>query len=178
MTGKTIEILDILEYYSQCNKYINLDMIKIIKENNFFDKAIIGYFKNIGDILFHILDVDLSWTNDLKQKINSKIFENNLYKNFNENASIINTYKSIIDFEIDRINFDNLLVELIKGMDKEQIEEEITVSNYQTKTVWEILIHTFNHQTHHRGQISQILDENGINNDFSNMIRYDIKKFK
>jgi uncharacterized damage-inducible protein DinB len=30
--------------------------------------------------------------------------------------------------------------------------------------------HVFNHQTHHRGQISQILDELGIAHDFSNLI--------
>ncbi|WP_414705227.1 hypothetical protein [Pseudobacteroides sp.] len=30
----------------------------------------------------------------------------------------------------------------------------------------------FNHQTHHRGQISQILDSLKIANDYSNMIRY------
>ena len=176
MVKKISEIMDILEYFSKCNKYINLDMIKIIKENNFYNKSVTGYIKSISDILFHILDVDLSWTNDLKQIINSNIFENNLYKNFDENILIINPYKSIIEFENDRTVLDNLLLKFIKGINKYDVEKEITLNNNKIKTVWEILIHMFNHQTHHRGQFSQILDENGINNDFSNMIRYDIKK--
>ena len=32
------------------------------------------------------------------------------------------------------------------------------------------LDHVFNHQTHHRGQVSQILDEMGVAHDFSNLI--------
>lgn len=38
--------------------------------------------------------------------------------------------------------------------------------------LWQILLHMFNHQTHHRGQIAQVLDENGIENDVSNLIWY------
>jgi len=34
----------------------------------------------------------------------------------------------------------------------------------------DVLNHVFNHQTHHRGQVSQILDELGVEHDFSNMI--------
>ena len=33
----------------------------------------------------------------------------------------------------------------------------------------EVLLHVFNHATHHRGQISQILDGQGIEHDYSNL---------
>jgi len=36
--------------------------------------------------------------------------------------------------------------------------------------VGEILLHVFNHATHHRGQISQILDEAGVEHDFSGLM--------
>jgi uncharacterized damage-inducible protein DinB len=168
---------NILEYYSQCNKYINIKMIKILKENNnIFTKTIPGYYKSINDILFHILSVDLSWTNDLKEIINSKKYEEKIYREFDDNNEI-NPYKSIIDFENDRIILDDLIIKYIKEINLNDLEKEIKYKNNKNKNVWEILIHTFNHQTHHRGQISQILDENGMENDFSNMIRYDIKIF-
>lgn len=38
--------------------------------------------------------------------------------------------------------------------------------------LWQILLHMFNHQTHHRGQIAQVLDNRGVENDFSNLIWY------
>ncbi len=35
--------------------------------------------------------------------------------------------------------------------------------------VGDVLLHIFNHATHHRGQISQILDEAGVEHDYSNV---------
>ena len=34
-------------------------------------------------------------------------------------------------------------------------------------------MHMFNHQTHHRGQVSLVLDQFGIENYYSNMILID-----
>lgn len=36
--------------------------------------------------------------------------------------------------------------------------------------VGHVLLHLFNHQTHHRGQIALMLDELGVENDYSNLI--------
>jgi uncharacterized damage-inducible protein DinB len=149
-------------------------MLGIIKEHGIFNKIFFGHYRSINDILFHILDVDLSWINDLKEVICSKIYEEEIFKKYNE-ENCVNPYKEVIDFEKDRIKLDGLLIKFITDLSVNELERTILYKNTKPKKVWEVLIHTFNHQTHHRGQISQILDENGIQNDFSNMIRYDIK---
>ena len=41
---------------------------------------------------------------------------------------------------------------------------------HHEKTLWIALLHVFNHQTHHRGQIALMLDELGIDNDYSNLV--------
>jgi uncharacterized damage-inducible protein DinB len=38
------------------------------------------------------------------------------------------------------------------------------------KSVWLVLAHQFNHQTHHRGQIAVLLDQMGIENDYSGIL--------
>jgi uncharacterized damage-inducible protein DinB len=38
------------------------------------------------------------------------------------------------------------------------------------KPTWLVLLHMFNHQTHNRGQIALILDQMGIENDYSGML--------
>jgi len=38
------------------------------------------------------------------------------------------------------------------------------------KPVWLVFLHMFNHQTHNRGQIALILDQMGVDNDYSGMI--------
>lgn len=37
---------------------------------------------------------------------------------------------------------------------------------------WQLLLHMFNHQTHHRGAVAQVLDEHGIENNASNLVHY------
>ena len=176
--GRIVDhIMNVLEYYAQCNKLINKNMLKIVHENTIFNKNITGYYKSINEILFHILTVDLSWTNDLKEIKYSEIFEEQLYKNFDENNDI-SPYKSITDFEYDRITLDELIIKFVKELNEKDMEKTIVYKNNIPKTTWEILIHMFNHQTHHRGEISQILDESGIDNDFSNMIRYNKGEWK
>ncbi|MDR2194393.1 MAG: hypothetical protein LBP19_08010 [Treponema sp.] len=169
--------LNIYKYYSQCNKNINANMINILKEHDgMYNKKIVGYYESINDILFHIFDVDLSWFNDLKGIIDSDIFEEELFEKFDETVKPVNPYTMIHEFEQDRIILDDLIIKFINELDIKDIYKKICYKNNKTKTVWEILIHTFNHQTHHRGQISEILDEHTIENDFSNMIRYEIMK--
>jgi uncharacterized damage-inducible protein DinB len=168
-------LINIYKYYSQCNKNINGKILEILKENDaIYNKKISGYYKSINDILSHILDVDLSWLNDIKDIINSKIFEEEIFKNFDANIEPINPYKTMNEFARDRIILDELIITFVHELSVKDLEKKILYKDNKTKNVWEILIHTFNHQTHHRGQISEILDENGIENDFSNMIRYEI----
>jgi uncharacterized damage-inducible protein DinB len=148
-------------------------MLETIKQHDIFNKTVSGHYKSINDILFHVLDVDVSWIHDLREIIHSEIYEEEIFKNFDEN-NCKNPYRELIDFERDRIKLDDLLIQFTAGLSVHDLEKTIPYRNAKTKRAWEVLIHTFNHQTHHRGQISQILDENGIANDFSNMIRYEI----
>jgi uncharacterized damage-inducible protein DinB len=56
------------------------------------------------------------------------------------------------------------------------LSDEITYRNSAgteyRHPLWQPLLHMFNHETHHRGQVAQVLDDRGIENDFSNLIWY------
>lgn len=41
-----------------------------------------------------------------------------------------------------------------------------------TKTMWHALFHVLNHGTHHRGEISAVLDQHGVANDCSGFTLY------
>lgn len=55
----------------------------------------------------------------------------------------------------------------------EALRREVRTTNPKGETesfaLWEVLTQLFNHQTHHRGQISQILDAAKIEHDFSSV---------
>ncbi|MFW5688300.1 MAG: DinB family protein [Spirochaetota bacterium] len=47
-----------------------------------------------------------------------------------------------------------------------------TVGERVRQPRWQLLLHMFNHETHHRGAISQFLDEHDVANDYSNLVYY------
>ncbi|GHU75764.1 damage-inducible protein DinB [Spirochaetia bacterium] len=162
--------LNIFKQFSKFNKSINVTLIKIIKENDeIYNKRISGYYKNVNDILFHILDVDLLWISRIGEVVDSKIFDEEIFKNYDRHIEPINKYKTIAEFEKDRIILDELIIKFVDEVNEKDLDKKMLCNNNRTRKVWELLLHTFNHQTHHRGQISEILDENGIKNDYSDM---------
>jgi len=50
---------------------------------------------------------------------------------------------------------------------------ELSYRNFRgealTKPFGALVVHTFNHQTHHRGMVALYLDQMGVENDFSNL---------
>jgi len=75
-------------------------------------------------------------------------------------------YENLFQLEEARIKEDKRLVDLVNNLSKESINKEITYKGFetgnQTYTINLVLITLFNHQTHHRGQIHNMLSQTGI----------------
>lgn len=69
---------------------------------------------------------------------------------------------------------------LFEGFIAEISDEDVEmVINYKgksgeamSKKLGHVLMHLFNHETHHRGEISAMLDIQKVSNDFSGMMKY------
>ena len=162
------------EYYGRCNREINTAMLNILHSQNsdIFSKLIDGYFKSIHEIIDHVYVSDILWLNDFIKVIDTSIRNELVFTKlpkYGEEATI-----NIIDAIEKRTYLDQMILrmcqdikeeDLLKSMEKKRRNGEII-----KKDVWKALIHFFNHQTHHRGQIAEILDEMKIENNYSNMI--------
>jgi len=73
-----------------------------------------------------------------------------------------------------RQSLDDLLVSFVDELGGKELEAVIDYRNSRGQRkryiFWQALMHVFNHQTHHRGQVAEILDELGVSNDYSNII--------
>ena len=69
-----------------------------------------------------------------------------------------------------------MIIRHVNALDEEDPQKTTTKTNRRgeklDRALWRALVHVFNHQTHHRGQGSAVLDRMGIENNYSNMIFY------
>jgi uncharacterized damage-inducible protein DinB len=69
-----------------------------------------------------------------------------------------------------------LIAEFIRGIPEADLSRKVT---YRTtdgtrmeRILWHTLMQTLNHGTHHRGELSAVLDQNKVKNDINNFISY------
>ena len=166
---------EIFRHYAKCNQLINMEVIKVLEGApiDAYNHAVDGYFKSIGEILDHIFKADLVWVSNIKSIRDCKIFADPFFSVQRDSTKRL--FSSLSEFKEERIRLDAImaaLVEEIEESDMTKILSRVTKrGDRQDKILWKALIHIFNHETHHRGQVSQILDQLKIDNDFSNMIR-------
>jgi uncharacterized damage-inducible protein DinB len=71
---------------------------------------------------------------------------------------------------------DALFVSFAKGLDEADLLKRVSYTNMMgerlERTYWQTVFHVLNHGTHHRGEISAVLDQNGIANDLSGFTKY------
>ncbi|MCX7709847.1 MAG: hypothetical protein N2484_08340 [Clostridia bacterium] len=170
-------MLEMYKYYARCNQAINSKMIKIMEELDFnvYNYKVDGYYKSIGEICNHWYIGDLSWLNSFRTIKEYSVFKDPTFENmptFGEQP-----FQSITEFKENRTKLDRIILNLMDEIETEDLNKTGTRVNRlgekKEHLFWKSLTHMFNHQTHHRGQISQILDQLKIENDYSNMILID-----
>jgi uncharacterized damage-inducible protein DinB len=71
---------------------------------------------------------------------------------------------------------DSIYVDLANEMKPDDFEKTVKFTNPRSEQVerkyWNILFHVLNHSTHHRGEISAMLDTMKVSNDYAGFFRY------
>jgi len=113
-----------------------------------------AFFSSIHGTLNHLLVVDKAYISRIKGKDHGLISLNQIL------------YENLLQLEEERIKEDKRLVDLVYSLSEKSIHKEITYKGFETGnttyTINMILITLFNHQTHHRGQIHNMLSQAGI----------------
>lgn len=111
-----------------------------------------AFFPSITRTLNHLLVADRIWMSRLRGSPESMALDTVLFERFE-------------DIRAARIAQDQAIIDFIDGLDDQMIEGDL---HYQSVTAGAytiprdlVLGHMFNHQTHHRGQLSCMLLEAG-----------------
>ncbi len=133
-----------------------------------------SYFGSILGLLNHVMIADLGWLNQFRsmQPRFDALADGALdFRPPSPGKLLISDYASFVER---RRRVDRVYLAFTDELSDERLREVVVRTNPRGETLnralWQQLIQLFNHQTHHRGQISQILDASGVKHDFSNVV--------
>ena len=79
------------------------------------------------------------------------------------NHPLFNTLPELADY---RTKLDSQIILWVEALSEADLDETLVYENMQgivaRKNFFSLLMHFFNHQTHHRGQVSTLLSQNGV----------------
>ena len=167
---------NIFQALAKYNGSVNQSIIELLKP---LDKEKImmktkAYYPSIFETLIHNLFADLNWL-----KRYGGVFKESKALSHRIASSDQKVLRQ--EFEADytklfqyRKEADEVMIQFINELDETKLNSVIKYKNYkgedQEQVCWKPLLHWFNHHTHHRGQISVLLDMVGVDNDYSGML--------
>jgi uncharacterized damage-inducible protein DinB len=164
----------VFQAYARYNKNVNQDVINIVKTvpQKKLAQRFKTYYPTIYEMLFHILLSDINWIKRFKAQFGSyeslKRTKVGSYDEMKLKEELKGDYRKLFELRADADEEIENFVEELKDDDYTKV---LKYKNYKgedtEKEMWKVLMQMFNHQTHHRGQISDLLDMLGIDNDYS-----------
>jgi uncharacterized damage-inducible protein DinB len=132
-----------------------------------------SWYGSILGLLNHIMRSELGWLARFKATPGGFKTLEGPAAAFDPATAPRQLYGHLADLARRREELDALLIAFAAELSDDAAGKEVRYVNTRGEVdafvLGEILLHLFNHQTHHRGQISQILDAAKIEHDFSNI---------
>lgn len=141
---------------AEYNQWMNQNLYKVCRDipDEKRKQDMKAFFKSIHSTLNHILWGDEIWLSRFTEQAHDLPgMGEDIYANFN-------------DLESARIVTDNKILEWVQALDDNWLENAFSftsVSDNKTRSApgWLFVSHMFNHQTHHRGQITTLISQLG-----------------
>lgn len=168
------EIFQALARYNRSVNQSILELVEPLGEEQLKQKTK-AYFSTLFDTLFHLLVGDLYWLSRFREFMPESqalaghplitVDLKGLRKRYDPD------YRMLFQ---DRRALDDIILQLIDEIEESRLSATVQYTNFKGEiaqgVLWKILLNWFNHQTHHRGQVSIQLDLLDIKNDFSSLL--------
>jgi uncharacterized damage-inducible protein DinB len=125
-----------------------------------------AFFGSIIGTLNHIVVADTIWLQRFAPVLQTHQ-ELNVIRELNPPQSLDEiVFSSLEELYERRKMLDNSLSQLAKAMTQTELNQAVSYTNTKgidsTKNLFSLLMHVFNHQTHHRGQVTTLLSQAGV----------------
>lgn len=168
MTTDTVKLL------ARYNRHANAEMGRLLAGLSVeeWNQALGGYYPSIRAIGSHIFQGDVTWLKRFGTLRPFRYLDHPIFQRTLTWGELL--FPTFADYERDRQVVDDLLTRFAEEVIPEDFPQTLRYKNYQgveqARQFGGLVLHLFNHQTHHRGMVSLYLDMLGKPNDFSNII--------
>ncbi|PKF51059.1 DinB family protein [Enterovibrio nigricans] len=133
------------------------------KDNLYTDKG--AFFGSAFHTLSHIFTGDLLWLNRLTTVKGSVDLSSELASFPMVSSNKVHIYHCVEELSHARTRLDALIMRWVDGIDVNEYENTVQYKNLAGLVISDplssVLLHFFNHQTHHRGQFTTLLSQSG-----------------
>lgn len=163
-----------IKLFAMYNEITNIEMNEIISELSSvqWERQFNGYFNSIKSMCNHIYICDFNWLKRFSNLRPFKFIRNSMFKQTLGFDEVV--LESIQDYKEKRGKLDISINEFVNELKREDIEKDLKYIDSHGKeynrNFGGLILHMFNHETHHRGMISIYLEEMKIANDYSNLM--------
>ena len=133
------------------------------------------YYHSVLSTMQHYLSYEISWLQRYRTfgaytALNHGLLDQEL------DDILARTKNSFVETQSVLLAIDAVFVDLAKEMTDDDLERTVKFTNPRgmelEKRYWNTIFHVLNHSTHHRGEISAMLDILKISNDYAGFFRY------
>jgi uncharacterized damage-inducible protein DinB len=161
------------KYNGSVNQSV-LELLQPLKKDQIMMKTK-AFYPSIFETLLHILVADLNWLRRYRDRFKeNKALSGSKLLSLEEKAlrtEFETDYTKLFEY---RRQVDGLIIQFMDELGENQLNLMLKYKSYKgediEKEIWKTFLHFFNHQTHHRGQVSVLLDLLGIEHDYSGLV--------
>jgi uncharacterized damage-inducible protein DinB len=157
------------EYNRTTNQQMNALIARLGPEQ--WERRFDGYYPTIRALCNHLYVADFIWLKRLAGLRPFRYAEDELFEAQLTLSS--SAFSSQDEYLVKRTGLDAKLTAFAAELTAEDFAQPLVYKNFkgteQRRNVGGLVLHLFNHGTHHRGMISLYLDSLGVENDFSNL---------
>jgi uncharacterized damage-inducible protein DinB len=168
MTPDTVKLL------ARYNSHVNSEMGKVLAglSDAQWNQELGGYYPSIRSLCSHLFGSDLAWPKRITKLRTFRYSGHPILQRQVALGELL--FPTFADYLQDRKELDAVWSQMADELSAEDLAAHLHYKNWkgvdQDKQVGGVLLHAFNHQTHHRAMISLYLDMLGKQNDFSSLI--------
>ena len=165
--------VDTAQLFARFNTHANLEMNKVLSllAPGDWNRDLGGYYSSFHSLLGHLYTVDIAWLLRFTTRRPFQALKGGAF-DFPPAPGQV-PFEGYAEYLEKRNSLDSTIASFVEELTESDLASDLSYRNFKgdevTKNFGGLVMHLFNHQTHHRGMVALYLDQLDVPNDFNGL---------